>query len=418
MSNTEKLKDYLVGVQGYLLNDELSNKKIIMLSGKWGSGKTHFWQNEIEPNIKEKPNAYISLYGKTSIESIENDLYMQIYSASNNEGNLISKGCSTLLTTYARVFKPLSIIDADESEQIVLKSKHKIAIEALEKNALICFDDFERKSKAVDLNDLFGFITQLALNFDCKVIIILNSDVFEGEDKNIFTNVKEKTVSKYLMFNPTCEELFEIIFKDKKYEQLKKYEEVLKSTFKEVNIVNARILMQVLDNILEWIRNEGASSNFYLKYFVFTNINFILNHHIFETKLEKIDKNPLSIYDVSSGTIVKSSLNYENQTDVNIKSEIDFQSIKNYISSFDEHDNKFIENLKQKIQWQEKENGTKSGKADNSEILLTIVSENESLIKSLHFMYCFKPIKNAESNNDAEVSILNDINNFIETGIL
>ncbi len=76
---------------------------------------------------------------------------------------------------------------------------------------IICFDDFERKSKKIDLNDLFGFITQLSIDMNCKVVIILNSDVFSGEEAKVFSNVKEKTVNKFLKFNPSKEEFFKII---------------------------------------------------------------------------------------------------------------------------------------------------------------------------------------------------------------
>jgi tRNA A37 threonylcarbamoyladenosine biosynthesis protein TsaE len=46
MTNQERLEEYLVGTNGYLKSD-ISNGKVIMLSGKWGSGKTHFWKNRI-----------------------------------------------------------------------------------------------------------------------------------------------------------------------------------------------------------------------------------------------------------------------------------------------------------------------------------------------------------------------------------
>lgn len=279
MSNVEKLKTYLIGDNGYLLK-ELSNGKVIMLSGEWGSGKTHFWKNEIEPKFKKKPYAYVSLYGKTSISSIENDLYIQVYSSTNDEGDFISKASSTLISMYARVFKPISIIDAGESEKAVLASKHKKAIEALQQNAVICFDDFERKSKDVDLNDLFGFITQLALNFNCKIVLILNSDVFKGQEKVVFTNVKEKTVSKYLKFTPTSTELFEIIFN--KYTLDEKYKTVILDAINEFGLLNARIYENILENFYEYSQKNLEMSEQEIRYFVLTLINFNLNHIVFK----------------------------------------------------------------------------------------------------------------------------------------
>ena len=54
MANAEILKKYLVDeINGYLL-DNNNNGKVIMLSGKWGSGKTHFWQKQIQIVLENK----------------------------------------------------------------------------------------------------------------------------------------------------------------------------------------------------------------------------------------------------------------------------------------------------------------------------------------------------------------------------
>jgi hypothetical protein len=279
MSNIEKLKEYLIGDNGYLLK-ELSNGKVMMISGEWGSGKTHFWKNKIEPKFKKQPYAYVSLYGKTSIASIENDLYMQIYSNVNKEGDFISKASSTLITTYARVFKPVSIIDAGESEKLVVESKHKKAIKSLQKNAVICFDDFERKSKDVDLNDLFGFITQLALNFNCKIVLILNSDVFEGKEKKLFADLKEKSVSKFFKFNPSAENLFEIIFN--KYTLDEKHKTIILNAINEFSLLNARIYENILESFQEYSQKNPEMTEQEIRYFVLALINFNLFHIVFK----------------------------------------------------------------------------------------------------------------------------------------
>lgn len=279
MSNIEKLKEYLIGDNGYLLK-ELSNGKVMMISGEWGSGKTHFWKNKIEPKFKKQPYAYVSLYGKTSIASIENDLYMQIYSNINKEGDFISKASSTLITTYARVFKPVSIIDAGESEKLVVESKHKKAIKSLQKNAVICFDDFERKSKDVDLNDLFGFITQLALNFNCKIVLILNSDIFEGKEKKLFADLKEKSVSKFFKFNPSAENLFEIIFN--KYTLDEKHKTIILNAINEFSLLNARIYENILESFQEYSQKNPEMTEQEIRYFVLALINFNLFHIVFK----------------------------------------------------------------------------------------------------------------------------------------
>jgi len=63
--------------------DDANNGKTIMISGAWGAGKTHFWQNEIEKELaeklkeKEKACVYVSLYGKESILEIKSTIYRE-----------------------------------------------------------------------------------------------------------------------------------------------------------------------------------------------------------------------------------------------------------------------------------------------------------------------------------------------------
>ncbi|MDD3598463.1 P-loop NTPase fold protein [Sulfuricurvum sp.] len=121
MSNVEKLKKYLIGDNddGYLLN-EISNGKVIMLSGEWGSGKTHFWhlsEDSIKAKLdqKEKPNIYISLYGKSSLQEIETEVFTKAYYKSkgrdDNKKDAIEKLSSTFskLSSYVDEVSPVKI---------------------------------------------------------------------------------------------------------------------------------------------------------------------------------------------------------------------------------------------------------------------------------------------------------------------
>lgn len=250
MTNTEKLKQYLLeGNNAFLLNTN-NNGKTIMLSGVWGAGKTHFWQNEIEPKLKDKLRkddkacVYVSLYGKESISEIKFEIFKEAYNAIVNE-NIISKGAS-LMSSLTPSFGEKSL--SDIFDKLNKKAKESRSKEILDRGSVICLDDFERKSKSIDLNDLFGLISHLALSLKCKVIIILNSDVFEAEEAEMFKRVKEKTVNKFFYFEPTIDELFESIFKDNKYDKLKDYKSKILDTIKETEELNARLYMQVLDN--------------------------------------------------------------------------------------------------------------------------------------------------------------------------
>jgi len=276
MSTLKVLKEYLVGDGGYLLNDD-NNGKTVMLSGAWGSGKTHFWLEEIKPSLTEKKqkNIYISLYGRESISELKFEVLKEAYNLEVKD-DIISKSAS-MLSTIAPSLGEKSLVDG--FDKLNKKAKEKKAEEILKSGSIICLDDFERKSTKIDLNDLFGYISQLALDYKCKVVIILNSDVFEGEEANVFKTVKEKTVNKFFYFEPSIEELFESIYGvDGKYKKLDVYKDEIISTIKETEELNARIYVQVLDNCLEWA-DKGYDKNS-LRVLVLNTICFIKNHFI------------------------------------------------------------------------------------------------------------------------------------------
>jgi len=413
MSNVEKLKKYLID-DGYLLSD-ISNGKVIILSGEWGSGKTHFWKNEIEPKLDK--SIYISLYGKKSINDIENEILSKSFFSEFSDEDV--KNISTFGNITKNIVNIMAPKIGEKLEDVKTNIVNNFGKNYLRQGGLLCFDDFERKSKNVDLNDLFGFITQLALNFNCKIILILNSDVFEGKEKDIFTNVKEKTVSKYLKFLPTCRELFEIIFQDEKYKSLTENcdFETIQKTFEEVGVVNARILIQVLDNLLEWYEKNMDSSTFFIRYFVLVNINFLLNHHVAQALLyvagKSENKNSLLDY------ILDDDIPIEFLTHSTVKSDIDFMLIVSKMLEKFKYDTKILENLRKEILLEEKQRSSiGSQNPDNGEIILKFIDENQSLVKSLHFLISFGIHKYAQSDNQIEVDKLNDVNNFIETGIL
>jgi len=294
MSNLESLKQYLIGSKTSFLVNENNNGKTVMLSGAWGSGKTHFWQNEIEPELKnylypnEKACVYVSLYGKDNIESLKNEILYKAY-ASIKEENIVTQRAISSFGLIGGVISSVSLwglkIDNKKIngsvEDFFNSKKINEAKLFLTDGGLICIDDFERKSKKIDLNDLFGFISQLSTDMNCKVVLILNSDVFEGEEAVKFREVKEKSINKFLYFEPTHKELFDSIFKYN--EQYKVLEDNRVDIFKaiiESKELNARIYIQVLDNCLEWI-TKGYDSDFF-RTLVLVTINFTKNHFVFD----------------------------------------------------------------------------------------------------------------------------------------
>ena len=400
MSNQKRLEEYLIGneekkVVGYL-KDTLSNGKVIMLSGKWGSGKTHFWKNIIEKDLKKEkiPNNYISLYGKSSIQEIKNEVFLKIFEGMDifkiDEKSFgLAKDTANLITDITKSVSVFGfnldlskIVDKsfEKLEKVKEEKKEKDIKNTLNSGAIICFDDFERKSKDIDLNDLFGFITNLTIEFDCKVVIILNDDVFEGEEKKIFLNVKEKSVSKFLKYEPSIKELFETIFEnDEEYRKLDDYKEIILKTIEVTEELNARIYIQVLDNLVEWIKYQEIDADI-LRCLILVNINFILYHTIF----------------------YKSTLKKEKH-----------YKIKNFDTRFEYGEFDFLHSNSFKT----KENFEDfffyvSSELKNHKMLYDYLKDNKSFIKSYY------NANKLDISQNVDDKTFEKINNFIGTGIL
>jgi hypothetical protein len=328
MSNSETLKKYLLEKENAYLLDDNNNGKTIMLSGAWGSGKTHFWKEEIEreqkkikvldkkekedkynseqykeglhSKLKDKDKAcvYVSLYGKPSIESLELDVYMKAYQNIVGDADTVSTMCS-VFTNLGKNLGNMAHKGVGGTfawmENLVDKDKFDKAGTYLEDGGIICFDDFERKSEEIDLNDLFGFISQLASEYRCKVVIILNSDVFTGKEAEVFSNVKEKTISKFFYFNPSIEELFISISDNSKYDYLNDYKENILSVIKETEELNARIYIQVLDNCSEWLDVTKSIDSNIIRVLVLSTFNFVLHHIILNDEVVQLHRGYMNL---------------------------------------------------------------------------------------------------------------------------
>lgn len=235
-SNIQKTeKELLESSLKNLLVDK-TESVVISIKGSWGIGKSFFWDKFAKKHIigksvpcykYNKKNlkikyAYVSLFGKTSLEGIKQDIICQISTISKHVSKLKEKFGGT---NFAG-------IDIGSSLSILSKSDFK--------DVIICFDDFERISKSVDIKDVIGLISELKEQKHCKIIIINNNDqlkqndelnnvnVFNKEDevqyvvnrsnnKESFDLFSEKIIDFEFCYCPTIDENFSLIKDQIKY---------------------------------------------------------------------------------------------------------------------------------------------------------------------------------------------------------
>ncbi|WP_257224691.1 MULTISPECIES: P-loop NTPase fold protein [unclassified Acinetobacter] len=194
-----------------------ANKEIaIAITGCWGVGKTFFWNNFFRSQtIKEfdtkenfyyeiskqqylnvfenKKYAYVSLFGIESLDALKNEIAIKLGWNPYSQYKHAHYGIPQLLKNTLNQFKDIKLSHYGVSSSSRL-------IESLlfsqVKNAIICFDDFERLSEKLKIQDVMGLANQLKLERNCQVVLILDEDKAEGENKKKYAEYKEKLIDE------------------------------------------------------------------------------------------------------------------------------------------------------------------------------------------------------------------------------
>lgn len=205
----------------------------MVLSGKWGVGKTYFWQKFAERNSKKlnKKFAYISLFGKDDIKQIKQEIILQAYRI-NQTISEISKNAKKL-----RFDKILDEVTPKLGSAIIE------CISFFEKkdfeNIVICFDDFERLSNKLSLKDIFGLISEIKEQKNCHIVMIFNAGelILDNDTKK----QKDKIIDYEFEYSPSVEDSYKIL-----HEELKFFKSYPLEYFKYHNINNIRIMRRVV----------------------------------------------------------------------------------------------------------------------------------------------------------------------------
>lgn len=178
-----------------LLEQNFQNNKVgtaIAITGPWGVGKTFFWKRCIDEYNFKKKYVYISLFGLESLSDLKTHIYSNI---ENNHSTL----------EIPRWIRGLpSILKDTRVSQFGLSASTKIFDSLMfnqVKDAIICFDDFERMSNKLDIKDVMGLANYLKLEKNCQIILILDEDKAEGDNKKKYADYKEKLVDETIVIN-------------------------------------------------------------------------------------------------------------------------------------------------------------------------------------------------------------------------
>ncbi|PEJ12119.1 P-loop NTPase fold protein [Bacillus toyonensis] len=291
-SSGESMQYIIDSILDYIERDKTSYA--ILLNGKWGSGKTYFWENVLKEKI-EKKTIYVSLYGINSTEEISKRIALGRWENVQKLNESKWGGRMTELTKAT--FGILKSVEIPFVKEISLP---KIDFDQFfdYTNTVLCFDDLERAN--IDVNEILGYINNFVEHDGIKVIIIGNeeeiaerlneqnlelkmlttyfylekgnlnniqpskeeqisiNDLMTNKlrelfhKKNEYNRIKEKLIGKTLTIQIEERPLIQDIIHDTKETELQSFLEynieIIETTFKKSGTKNIRILKQGLED--------------------------------------------------------------------------------------------------------------------------------------------------------------------------
>ncbi|MRX41329.1 hypothetical protein GJU43_18735 [Flavobacterium sp. LC2016-23] len=231
---TEKVMD---NISEAILNHlKMKTTGALLLTGDWGSGKTYHLKNNVFPLIEATTKfipVIVSLYGETDKNNIAQKVLFSFFDKKGKKVNLSTGTLAKNIKNFSEGFPILKkYVDLDK---LIVGTGENVFRLLPHDNLLICFDDLERMSEKIDVNDFLGIVNDLVENKGCKVLLIAN----EEEIKNGIT-FKEKTIEKTIHFSPKISDIFDSI--------ITSYEP---STFKEYLKINKEFIISTLVPIVE-----------------------------------------------------------------------------------------------------------------------------------------------------------------------
>lgn len=230
----EKTKKQLVELLGEAGND------VIALSGKWGTGKTHLWDEVRKESRDERVRKalYVSLFGLSTIDQVKRKLMEgALPSAAMGGGrievvkNLFKSG----VTAAAAHYKALAAIN-----DLNLLLMAPLAL----RSRVIVIDDIERKHDKLGIDEVLGFIDEYAKQFMVRFVLVLNDDQLssKSEQDKLWTTFREKVIDQEIRLSTSSHEAFAIAIKL----WPSKYERALRNGVIACGLTNIRIIGKVI----------------------------------------------------------------------------------------------------------------------------------------------------------------------------
>lgn len=225
-----------------------SEPEVLCIKGKWGVGKTFAWLTYLEAaqqtgQLGLDRYAYVSLFGQNSLDDLR---YAIVESTVTAEQAISGPSVGTFRALLNKGFdrvKKAGPVAAPVAAAFGFKDAAEAFAKSsflLVRNQLVCLDDLERAGDGLRQRDVLGLASSMKEQRNCKIVLLLNDEEMDAEQRQEFERQLEKVVDVSLIFDPTPSEAATIALPGT--DQLS---ETLRERVKELGIVNIRVIKKI-----------------------------------------------------------------------------------------------------------------------------------------------------------------------------
>lgn len=236
-------------------------RKVLMLRGPWGSGKSHYLREVYLP--KRRPDrdgesllpgsiAYVSVFGCRTVREVEERILACLHPLKDwgkAEPGMWWKRLKEIAKQTSVTFFGV---------RLALPPSAALWGLARAEDALIVIDDIERADGDLKISEILGLVSGMTENAkgNLKVILVCNTEKLADEGADELGKLREKTVYAELLYNPVLEEMVERFFPHKNDSHVML--ECLR-VIKEGNIRIMRRVADALTQIVGLLEKNGAN---------------------------------------------------------------------------------------------------------------------------------------------------------------
>lgn len=184
--------------------------EVVSIKGAWGVGKTYAWSTYLaaaknQNKIALGKYSYVSLFGINSLDDLKFSIFENMVDRSSigRKPTVESFKSNTVELLRSLGKKSLPLLPSGATVDHYRSMIDSLSFLSLEKT-IICIDDFERKGRSIEAQDILGLITQLKEQKKCKVVLILNDESLSEDSSIDYVRLREKVIDTELRFAPTA----------------------------------------------------------------------------------------------------------------------------------------------------------------------------------------------------------------------